>query len=150
MNIAMLGTGLIGTFYTMTLHGQRSRDRVAVAYSRTEARASAFAAEWGVPHAVTDMAAAVRHPDTEVVVVALPNNLHLEAVRLAAEAGKAVFCTKPLGRTAKEAKEMLNIVERAGVFHGYLRRPLLHTQNAQSAAVRKERRAGPRAVGAFA
>ena len=29
--VTMLGTGLIGDFYTMTLHGQRSRDRVRVA-----------------------------------------------------------------------------------------------------------------------
>lgn len=33
--IAMLGTGLIADFYTMTLHGQRNRDRVAIVYSRT-------------------------------------------------------------------------------------------------------------------
>ena len=35
-------------------------------------------------------------------------------------AGKAVLCTKPLGRTAKEAKRMLDAVEEAGVFAGYL------------------------------
>ncbi|MBC7316937.1 MAG: gfo/Idh/MocA family oxidoreductase, partial [Chloroflexi bacterium] len=37
--ITMLGTGLIGTFYTMVLHGQRGRDRVEVIYSRTRDRA---------------------------------------------------------------------------------------------------------------
>lgn len=118
--ITMLGTGLIANFYTMTLHGQRSRDRVEVVYSRTAERAEAFAKEWDIPHALTDMAEAIKHPDTDVVVIALPNNLHLEAVKLAAEAGKAILCTKPLGRTATEAKEMLDAVEAAGVFHGYL------------------------------
>ena len=59
-------------------------------------------------------------PETNAVVIGLPNHLHLECVRLAARAGKAVLCTKPLGRTAKEAREMLAIVEDAGVFHGYL------------------------------
>ena len=34
--ISLLGTGLIGDFYTMTLHGQRGRDRVRVVYSRSE------------------------------------------------------------------------------------------------------------------
>ena len=118
--ITMLGTGLIANFYTMTLHGQRSRDRVEVVYSRTAERAEAFSKEWSIPHALTDMMEAIHHPDTDVVVIALPNNLHLEAVKLAAEADKAVLCTKPLGRTAAEAKEMLDIVEKAGVFHGYL------------------------------
>jgi len=42
--IAMLGTGLIGDFYTMSLHSGRSRDRVAVVYSRTSERGEAFAA----------------------------------------------------------------------------------------------------------
>jgi hypothetical protein len=36
MKIALLGTGLIGTFYTMSLHGLRSRDEVAIVYSRSE------------------------------------------------------------------------------------------------------------------
>jgi predicted dehydrogenase len=119
-SITMLGTGLIGDFYTRTLHAQRSRDHVDVIYSRTAARAEAFAARWGVSHAVTDMAVAIAHPDTDVVVIALPNHLHEEAVRLAAQAGKAVLCTKPLGRTAAEAARMLALVEDAGVFAGYL------------------------------
>ena len=41
-SIAMLGTGLIGDFYTMTLHGQRGRDRVRVVYSRSEDRGTAW------------------------------------------------------------------------------------------------------------
>jgi predicted dehydrogenase len=118
--ITMLGTGLIGMFYTMTLHGQRSRDKVHVVYSRSEERASQFAAEWDVPNWTTDMEAAVKHPDTDVVVIGLPNNLHEKAVMLAAEAGKAVLCTKPLGRNAAEAKRMLDAVEKAGIFAGYL------------------------------
>ena len=119
-NIAMLGTGLIGTFYTMTLHGQRSRDRVQVVYSRTEERAKQFAEDWSVPKWTTDVAEAINDPQTDVVVIGLPNNLHKEAAILAAEAGKAVLCTKPLGRTAAEAKAMLDAVEQAGVFGGYL------------------------------
>jgi predicted dehydrogenase len=118
--ITMLGTGLIGLFYTMSLHGQRSRDRVHVAYSRTEERARKFAKDWTIPTATTDMAAAIDDPETDIVVVGLPNHLHEEAVTLAARAGKAVLCTKPLGRNAAEAKRMLEAAERAGVFHGYL------------------------------
>ena len=85
--IAMLGTGLIGDFYTMTLHGQRSRDRVRVVYSRSEARGTAFRERWGIDESTADLAAAINHPDTDVVVVALPNFLHEEAVGLVARAG---------------------------------------------------------------
>ncbi len=118
--ISMLGTGLISDFYTNTLHGQRGRDRVRVVYSRSAERGTAFRERWGIAESTTELAAAVEHPDTDVVVVALPNFLHEEAVGLAAKAGKAVLCTKPLGRTAAEAKRMLETVEAAGVFGGYL------------------------------
>ena len=118
--VTMLGTGLIGMFYTMTLHNQRGADRVHAVYSRREERATTFAEEWNIPHATTDLAEAINHPETDVVVIGLPNNLHLKAVELAAEAGKGILCTKPLGRTADEAKAMLDIVEDAGVFAGYL------------------------------
>jgi len=118
--IAMLGGGFIGDFYIHTLHGQRRTDRVGVVYSRTKSSAEKMATRWGIPTWTTDMKEAVNHPDIDTVVVALPNFQHLEAVRLAAEAGKAILVTKPLGRNAKEAKEMLEIVEEKGVFHGYL------------------------------
>jgi predicted dehydrogenase len=118
--VVMLGTGLIGRFYTMALHGQRSRDRVQVVYSRSAERARAFAAEFNIPVWTTNMAEAINHPDANAVVIGLPNNLHEHAVQLTAAAGKAVFCTKPLARTAAEAKRMLDLVEQAGIFHGYL------------------------------
>jgi predicted dehydrogenase len=46
--------------------------------------------------------------------------MHLEAVLACAAAGKHPLCTKPLGRTAREALEMLQAVEKAGVTGGYL------------------------------
>ncbi len=80
MRVGLLGSGLIGMFYTMALHGHRSRDQVTVVYSRTSESAERFAKEWNVPHATTDMEAAIIHPDVDVVIVALPNHLHQEAV----------------------------------------------------------------------
>jgi predicted dehydrogenase len=118
--ISLLGTGLIGDFYTMTLHGQRGRDRVRAVYSRSESRGKAFSERWSIPESSTDMDVVINHPETDVVIVALPNHLHEDAVKAVAAAGKAVLCTKPLGRTAAEAQRMLEAVEQAGVFGGYL------------------------------
>jgi predicted dehydrogenase len=118
--IAMLGTGLIGYFYTAALHGHRGRDRVHVVYSRSRERARAFAERWGIPKWTDNLEAAIRDPEVDVVVIGLPNHQHLEATQIAADARKAVLCTKPLARTATEARRMLEAVERAGVFHGYL------------------------------
>lgn len=116
----MLGTGLIADFYTMTLHGQRNRDFVSVVYSRSQERGDTFAKRWNIANVTTSLEEAINHPDTDVVIVALPNHMHEEAITLAAKAGKAILCTKPLARTAAEAKRILDTVERAGVFAGYL------------------------------
>jgi predicted dehydrogenase len=118
--ISLLGSGLIGMFYTMALHGRRGQDRVLVNYSRSAERARKLAEQWGVPNHTTNLHEAIRDAQTDVVIVALPNYLHEEAVVAAAEAGKAVLCTKPLGRNADEARRMLAAVERTGVFAGYL------------------------------
>lgn len=56
-NIAMLGAGLIGSFYTMTLHSLRSPDRVSIVYSRSAERGEKFRADFGVPKATTDASA---------------------------------------------------------------------------------------------
>ena len=83
-SITMLGTGLIGDFYTMTLHGQRGRDSVRVVYSRSAERGAAFQERWNVPESTTDLEAAIRHPETDVVIVGVPNFMHEEAVSIAA------------------------------------------------------------------
>jgi predicted dehydrogenase len=118
--ITMLGRGLIGRFYTMALHGNRSRDRVEVVYSRSAQKAREAAAAWGVARWTDDLDKAIGDSETDVVVVGLPNSLHKKAVLEAARQGKAVLCTKPLALDAGEAREMLEAVEKAGVFHGYL------------------------------
>ena len=119
-SIAMLGTGFIADFYTTTLQFERGIDRVKVVYSRTEDKAQAFQEKWNVPDGTTSLEEAVNRDDIDTVIIGLPNHRHEEAVLAAAAAGKAVMCTKPLGRNAVEAKRMLEAVEGAGVFHGYL------------------------------
>ena len=118
--ITMLGTGFIADFYTLTLHNQRGPEQVHMVYSRSEERAKGFQDKWGVPNGSTSLKKAINSSETDTVIIGLPNNRHEEAVIAAAEAGKAVLCTKPLGRNAEEAKRMLDAVEKAGVFNGYL------------------------------
>ena len=118
--IALLGTGLIGRFYTMSLQNFRGKDEIKVVCASREAEAAKFANEFGIPRWTDDIAAAVQDPEIDTVIVGIPNYLHKKAVLLAAEAGKAILCTKPLAMSGPEALEMLEAVEKAGVFHGYL------------------------------
>ena len=118
--IAMLGTGFIADFYTSTLHNQRGIDRVQAVYSRSKERAEVFQSKWNVMHGSDNLEETVSRDDIDTVIIGLPNHRHEEAVLAAAKAGKAILCTKPLGRNATEAKRMLEAVQEAGVFHGYL------------------------------
>jgi len=118
--IAMLGAGLIGRFYTMSLLSYRGKDEVKVICASKLENAQKFAQEFGIPRWTADMAEAIRDPEVDTVIIGLPNYLHKKAALLAAEAGKAILCTKPLAMSGPEALEMLQAVERAGVFHGYL------------------------------
>lgn len=118
--IAMLGSGFIGRFYADSLQGYRSRDKIVSIYSRRDESTKKFAADYNVQHFTTNMEEAIAHPDVDIVCVALPNNLHEEAVMLCCKHKKAVMVTKPLGRNAEEAKRMLEAVESAGIFNGYL------------------------------
>ncbi|HZK63473.1 MAG TPA: Gfo/Idh/MocA family oxidoreductase [Puia sp.] len=118
--IAMLGSGFIGRFYADSMQGQRSRDRIISVYSRREESARKFAADYGCSQWTIQMEEAVANPDVDVVCISLPNNLHEAAVLLCCKHKKAVITTKPLGRNAAEAKRMLEAVEQAGIFNGYL------------------------------
>ncbi len=118
--ISLLGTGLIGTFYTMSLHAHRRKDIINTVCSVPEQTAREFAEKYSIPKYTSSIKEAVEDPETELVIVALPNYLHREAILMACRAGKNVLCTKPLAMNAAEAREILEAVEKAGVFHGYL------------------------------
>jgi len=120
MNIAMLGSGFIGRFYADSLQGYRSKDKIVSIYSRKEESTKKFAADYRVPFATTNMEEAIARPEVQVVCISLPNNLHEDAVMLCCKHKKAVITTKPLGRNAAEAQRMLEAVEKAGIFNGYL------------------------------
>ena len=83
----MLGSGFIGEFHTDGLRYVPDV-RVAANYGAGPERREAFAARHGSrPYDSIDGVCA--DPDVDLVVVSLPNHLHLQAVRSAAEHGKA-------------------------------------------------------------
>ncbi|RYG39204.1 MAG: Gfo/Idh/MocA family oxidoreductase [Chitinophagaceae bacterium] len=118
--IAMLGSGFIGRFYADSLLGQRSKDKIVSIYSRREESAKKFANDYHCDHWTTAMEESIAHPDVNMVCISLPNHLHEAAVLLCCKHKKSVITTKPLGRNAAEAKRMLEAVEAAGIFNGYL------------------------------
>jgi predicted dehydrogenase len=80
-------------------------DVFAVA-SRTEAKATAFAAQWGIPRVHADWRALLADPDIDAVVICPPSGSTAEMAKAAVAAGKHVLCEKPLGLTYAEAREV--------------------------------------------
>jgi predicted dehydrogenase len=126
VRIGMLGSGFIGEFHADGLRYVPNA-RVVANYGAGADRREAFAERFGSRPMAT-IEAVCADPEVDLVVVSLPNQLHLEAVRAAAANGKGVACTKPLGRNAQEAADMLAAVEAAGVFHAYLENVVYNTE----------------------
>ena len=98
VRVGMLGSGFIGEFHTLGLRHVPAC-RVVANYGAGPERRAAFASRFG-SRAVDSIDGLCADPEVDLVVVSLPNHLHLDAVRAAVASGKAVACTKPLVRTA--------------------------------------------------
>jgi len=87
---------------------------VAVAGRDEEAVAEA-ARRYGYEGHYTDWREMLKDDRIQLFDNAGPNYIHAEPCIAAAEAGMHLFCEKPMARTAKEAKTMLDAAEKAGV-----------------------------------
>lgn len=94
---------------------------------RNESAVKGAADNLGWERYSTDWRKVVEDPDIHVIDIVTPGDSHAEIAIAAAEAGKIVFCEKPLGNTLEEAKSMLDAVQRADVphaiFHNYRKAP---------------------------
>ena len=72
----------------------------------------AAVADPALPDALDSLEQLLEH-ELDAVVIATPSALHAEQVIAALEAGLAVFCQKPLGRTAAEAQTVVDAARRA-------------------------------------
>jgi xylose dehydrogenase (NAD/NADP) len=94
-------------------HASDKVDLVAVA-SRDQARADAYASQWGIPRAYGSYEALLGDAEIEAVYISLPNTMHVEWSIKAVEAGKHVLCEKPFTRHADEVDAAFDAAERAG------------------------------------
>jgi predicted dehydrogenase len=121
LNIGLVGYGFMGrTHSNAFLQAPRFfdfpyRPVLKAVCARNAGKAKIFAENWGYESIETDWRALVARDDIDLIDIASPNNTHAEIAIAAAKAGKMVMCEKPLGRTAKEAKTMVDAVEAAGV-----------------------------------
>ena len=118
VRIAMLGSGFVADFYLQGLANVNGHE-VVVNYSRSSGRARMFAERWGIAESSTDPGQIITRDDIDLFIIALPNEEHVPVSLALSAAGRNQVCTKPLGRTAGEARLMLEAAGASGAMHGY-------------------------------
>ena len=116
--LGLIGSGFVADFYMAGLDDVPGAGVVAN-YSRSAERAEEFGRRYDIPRQYTDVESLCADDEVQMVIIGLPNHMHVDAVRTAARAGKAIVCTKPLARNAEEAANIVRIVREAGILHGY-------------------------------
>jgi predicted dehydrogenase len=120
--IALLGYGAMGRAHGMgyrdlVFHYGLRHDAVkivGVATTRPETAQQA-AAELGCEVATTDWRALIAREDVQVIDICTPHDAHEAQVIAAAQAGKHIYCEKPLARNLGEAQRMAEAIAAAGV-----------------------------------
>lgn len=114
LNLCFLGCGLMARRHSKVAR-RHSADLAVSFASRSLERARDFKrAHQGVA-AFGSYQEACAAPDVDAVFICTPPHLHLELVRMAAQAGKAIVLEKPVARSLDEMREMIDVVDRTGV-----------------------------------
>jgi predicted dehydrogenase len=114
-NWAILGLGNIAHKFAQDL-ALVPQARLHAVASRSSAKAAAFAAEFGVPHAVGSYEALLAVPDIDVVYIATPHSEHYAHTLLCLQAGLPVLCEKAFAQNARQAQEMIRVARERRVF----------------------------------
>ena len=121
LNIGMVGYGFMGRTHSNAFSKVGNffdlgyQPVLKAICGRDHEKTKAFAANWGYQSFVTDWRDLIGRADIDLIDIASPNDTHAEIAIAAARAGKMVMCEKPLGRNARESREMTAAVETAKV-----------------------------------
>lgn len=112
LKAAMIGAGNWARVLAKAAGGSDKIDLVACV-GRSPERLTAFSKDFGIP--VRDIDAVLADKDIAAVVLALPNELHYEFARRAAEVGKQIYIEKPIANTLPDSLAIAALEEKHGV-----------------------------------
>jgi myo-inositol 2-dehydrogenase/D-chiro-inositol 1-dehydrogenase len=114
LRIGVIGVGRIGAMHARLLAGQVPGAEVAAVNDAAPEAARVLGDELRVP--VVDTAEdLMARPDVEAVAICSSTETHAPLIAAAAEAGKAIFCEKPVSHDLVEVDRALDVVRQAGV-----------------------------------
>ena len=67
-------------------------------------------------YVTTDMKELCKDPDIDAVIIGTRENVRVEPIRAAAEAGKHILVEKPMSRGWDDTRQIVDIINRTGVF----------------------------------
>ncbi len=124
IGVGMLGYAFMGRAhsnafkkYPYMIYPPAAQPRLVALCGRSESAVKDAAVRFGYDGYYTDWREMMEDDRIKLFDNGGPNDAHREPCIAAAEAGMHLFCEKPLGRTAEEAKAMLDAAEKAGVKH---------------------------------
>lgn len=112
LKIGLLGCGRIGQVHARSI-GQIDVARVTVVADAFADTARALAEKTGAQ--VMDSQALIESPEVDAVVIGTPTDTHYDLIHAAADAGKAIFCEKPVDMSADRIRDCIKVVEASGV-----------------------------------
>jgi myo-inositol 2-dehydrogenase/D-chiro-inositol 1-dehydrogenase len=115
VNIGVIGVGRIGRLHTSHLASLIPQAKVVALADVWLEAAELCASEFGIDQAVEDHRVIMDNPDIEAVVVCSSTDTHSRMIEEAAEAGKHIFCEKPVDFDLARIDRALSAVEKAGV-----------------------------------
>ncbi|ARS36118.1 Gfo/Idh/MocA family protein [Pontibacter actiniarum] len=115
--LGFLGVGWIGRNRMEVIAKHEAGE---VSYIADTAAQNAEEALKSAPEAaqVHSLEAMLHQPEVDAIVIATPSAFHAEQSTLALEAGKAVFCQKPLGRNVEETKRVVEAARKSNKLLG--------------------------------
>lgn len=116
LNWGVLSTAEIGVDKVIPPMQDAEHCRILGIASRNGERARSAAEKLGIPRAYNSYEALLADPEIDAVYIPLPNHLHVDWTIKAAEAGKHVLCEKPIALTMDEAKKLIAVRDRTGVY----------------------------------
>jgi predicted dehydrogenase len=138
--MAPLGVGLIGTGYMGKCHalawnavasvfGDVERPGLAVLAETSQDLAERKARELGFRRATGDWRSLVTDPTVDVVSITTPNAFHADMAVAALEAGKHVWCEKPMATNLADAERMATAARASGkvavLGYNYIQNPII-------------------------
>ncbi len=111
--IGIIGVGQIGKHHLQNYSNIPDAQIVAVA-DVNEAEAHRVAEMHNIPNVYTNYRELLARDDIQAVDVALHNNLHMPMTVAALEAGKNVYCEKPMAGAYRDAERMLEVARSCG------------------------------------